>query len=87
MVNIQPLARAGQRFIERVVGRYAGTRLGRQELEGELIEDRSVVFTVRTAGIERFLESTSRENPWAYGLASVLLALFTGWLGSVAFKR
>ncbi|MCB1516213.1 MAG: TIGR02186 family protein [Hyphomicrobiaceae bacterium] len=55
--------------------------------EGELIEDRSVVFTVRTAGIERFLESTSRENPWAYGLASVLLALFTGWLGSVAFKR
>ncbi len=28
-------------FIERVVGRYAGTRLGRQELEGELIEDRA----------------------------------------------
>jgi len=27
-------------FLERVVGRYAGTRLGRQELEGELIEDR-----------------------------------------------
>lgn len=27
-------------FMERVVGRYAGTRLGRQELDGELIEDR-----------------------------------------------
>lgn len=27
-------------FLERVVGRYAGTRLGRQELEGELIDDR-----------------------------------------------
>ena len=27
-------------FLSRVVGRYAGTRLGRQELEGELIEDR-----------------------------------------------
>nr|WP_235860447.1 terminase family protein [Roseibium suaedae] len=27
-------------FLETVVGRYAGTRLGRQELEGELIEDR-----------------------------------------------
>ena len=27
-------------FLERVVGRYAGTRLGRQELDGELIEDR-----------------------------------------------
>ncbi len=27
-------------FLEQVVGRYAGTRLGRQELDGELIEDR-----------------------------------------------
>ncbi|HET7714831.1 MAG TPA: terminase family protein [Bauldia sp.] len=27
-------------FLTRVVARYAGTRLGRQELEGELIEDR-----------------------------------------------
>lgn len=26
-------------FIETIVGRYAGTRLGRQELEGEMIED------------------------------------------------
>lgn len=28
-------------FLETVVGRYAGTRLGRQELDGELIEDRA----------------------------------------------
>ncbi|MBX6426722.1 MAG: DNA-packaging protein [Variibacter sp.] len=27
-------------FLEAVVGRYAGTRLGRQELDGEIIEDR-----------------------------------------------
>jgi phage terminase large subunit-like protein len=27
-------------FFETVVGRYAGTRMGRQELDGELIEDR-----------------------------------------------
>jgi phage terminase large subunit-like protein len=27
-------------FLEAVVGRYGGTRLGRQELDGELIEDR-----------------------------------------------
>jgi phage terminase large subunit-like protein len=27
-------------FLENVVGRYAGTRMGRQELDGELIEDR-----------------------------------------------
>jgi phage terminase large subunit-like protein len=28
-------------FLERVVGRYQGTRLGRQEIDGELIEDRA----------------------------------------------
>jgi phage terminase large subunit-like protein len=28
-------------FLLRVVGRYAGTRLGRQELDGEMIEDRA----------------------------------------------
>ncbi|MCB9993072.1 MAG: TIGR02186 family protein [Hyphomicrobiaceae bacterium] len=54
---------------------------------GNLIEDQPVVFNVRTAGIERFLENAAHENPWIYGIASVLLALFTGWLGSVAFKR
>lgn len=39
-------------FLERVVGRYAGTRLGRQELEGELIEDRVDALWSR-ADIER----------------------------------
>lgn len=28
-------------FIEAVIGRYAGTRLGRQEIDGEIIEDRA----------------------------------------------
>lgn len=28
-------------FIEAVIGRYAGTRLGRQEIDGEIIEDRT----------------------------------------------
>lgn len=36
-------------FLETVVGRYAGTRLGRQELEGELIEDRPDALWNRTA--------------------------------------
>ncbi|QFU17093.1 DNA-packaging protein [Microvirga thermotolerans] len=35
--NAENLAPA---FLETVVGRYAGTRLGRQELDGEIVEDR-----------------------------------------------
>ncbi|GJE41624.1 DNA-packaging protein [Methylobacterium soli] len=38
-------------FLEAVVGRYAGTRLGRQELDGELIEDRADALWTR-AGLE-----------------------------------
>ncbi|MHC1999932.1 DNA-packaging protein [Methylobacterium sp. CM6241] len=38
-------------FLDAVVGRYAGTRLGRQELDGELIEDRPDALWTRE-GIE-----------------------------------
>lgn len=34
-------------FLDAVVGRYAGTRLGRQELEGELIEERADALWTR----------------------------------------
>ncbi|GEP06769.1 DNA-packaging protein [Methylobacterium oxalidis] len=34
-------------FLAEVVGRYAGTRLGRQELDGELIEDRADALWTR----------------------------------------
>ncbi|WP_232631681.1 DNA-packaging protein [Methylobacterium sp. Leaf118] len=40
------------RFLDEVVGRYAGTRLGRQELDGELIEDRPDALWTRD-GLER----------------------------------
>lgn len=38
-------------FLDHVVGRYAGTRLGRQELDGEIIEDRADALWSRE-GIE-----------------------------------
>lgn len=36
-------------FIEEVIGRYAGTRLGRQEIDGEIIEDRADALWTRGA--------------------------------------
>jgi phage terminase large subunit-like protein len=36
-------------FIEAVIGRYAGTRLGRQEIDGEIIEDRPDALWTRGA--------------------------------------
>ena len=48
VVNAPHLAPA---FLDAVVGRYAGTRLGRQELDGELVDERADALWTR-AGIE-----------------------------------
>lgn len=47
----QNAANLAPAFLEAVVGRYEGTRLGRQELDGELIEDRPDALWNR-AGLE-----------------------------------
>lgn len=54
---------------------------------GQVIAERSEGFAVRKIGFERFLALAARQQPLLYGLAAVILALFTGWLGGVVFKR
>ena len=44
-------------------------------------------FSVRKIGFERFLSSPAVQQPLLYGIVCVMLALFTGWLGGVVFKR
>ena len=48
--NAEHLAPA---FLDAVVGRYAGTRLGRQELDGEIVEERPDALWTR-AGLEAY---------------------------------
>lgn len=55
--------------------------------DGVLIAERSEGFSVRKSGFERFLGLASVEQPLLYGLCAVILALFTGWLGGVVFRR
>lgn len=54
---------------------------------GVVIAERSEGFSVRKIGFERFLALAAVQQPLFYGLAAVILALFTGWLGGVVFKR
>jgi uncharacterized protein (TIGR02186 family) len=54
---------------------------------GEIVARKSEGFAVRKIGFERFLALSSTQQPFLYGLVCVLLALFTGWLGGVIFKR
>ena len=37
--------------------------------------------------VERFLELAATQQPALYGIACVLLAIGTGWLGGVVFRR
>jgi len=48
VVNARHLAPA---FLDAVVGRYAGSRLGRQELDGEIVEERADTLWTR-GGLE-----------------------------------
>jgi uncharacterized protein (TIGR02186 family) len=66
-----------------------GTYLAKTYLfkNGDIVDERAERFVVRTTGAERFFGNAARDYPLAYGLATVLLALFTGWLGGVAFRR
>jgi uncharacterized protein (TIGR02186 family) len=55
--------------------------------DGQIVARRSEGFAVRKIGFERFLGTSAVQYPLLYGVVSVLLALFTGWLGGVVFKR
>lgn len=55
--------------------------------DGQIIAEKSNGFSVRKIGFERFLGLSSRQQPLLYGLVCVALALFTGWLGGVVFRR
>lgn len=54
---------------------------------GEIIARKSEGFAVRKIGFERFLAISAVQQPLLYGVICVLLALFTGWLGGVLFRR
>lgn len=54
---------------------------------GQIIARKSEGFAVRKIGFERFLARSAVQQPLLYGLVCVVLALFTGWLGGVLFKR
>ncbi|WDR00835.1 TIGR02186 family protein [Devosia sp. J2-20] len=55
--------------------------------QGEIIARKSEGFSVRKIGFERFIALSAVQQPLLYGLVCVILALFTGWLGGVLFKR
>jgi uncharacterized protein (TIGR02186 family) len=52
-----------------------------------VVAERTEAFSVRKTGFERFVFTASSQYPLVYGLVCVALALGTGWLASVVFRR
>lgn len=55
--------------------------------DGVIVSQRAEGFSVRKTGFERLVGTAAQDFPWAYGFICVILAVFTGWLGGVAFRR
>lgn len=55
--------------------------------QGVLVAQTQASLDIRKAGLEYQLYRMAQERGLIYGLASVLLAFFVGWLGRVIFRR
>ena len=53
---------------------------------GKVIDTHTTDIAVQKVGLERFLFRLSRDTPLIYGLMSLAIAIFAGWLASAAFR-
>jgi uncharacterized protein (TIGR02186 family) len=54
--------------------------------EGRVVHDFRTAIFVRKEGLERWLSQLAFENPWAYGLMALVIALAAGWGASWAAR-
>jgi uncharacterized protein (TIGR02186 family) len=55
--------------------------------DGALIARTNSALEVYKAGFEQVVTTAARDHGFLYGLATALMALLTGWLASVVFRR
>src|SRR5256885_63179 len=53
--------------------------------DGQLVTRTDTAFEIVKVGFEQFVATTSRQNGFVYGLATVAMALMTGWMASIVF--
>jgi uncharacterized protein (TIGR02186 family) len=55
--------------------------------DGNLIGHTDSAFEIVKVGFEQFVVEAARDHGLLYGIATALMALLTGWIASVAFRR
>lgn len=56
-------------------------------VDGLVLATQSAALNIQKAGFEQFVASAAREHGVLYGIATVTLAILTGWFGAVVFRR
>lgn len=54
---------------------------------GRPVADTRLAFEIRTVGFEHFIATAAVNHGIAYGIATALMAVLTGWLASILFRR
>jgi uncharacterized protein (TIGR02186 family) len=54
---------------------------------GALLARTETAFEIVKVGFEQFVANAARQHSLLYGLATAMMALMTGWLASVVFRR
>jgi uncharacterized protein (TIGR02186 family) len=54
---------------------------------GALVTHTETAFEIVKVGFEQFVANSARQNGLSYGLATAALALMTGWIASVVFRK
>ena len=54
---------------------------------GALITRTDTAFEIAKVGFEQFVADAARRHGWLYGIATAIMALMTGWLASIIFRK
>jgi uncharacterized protein (TIGR02186 family) len=54
---------------------------------GALVTRTETAFEIVKVGFEQFVATAARQNGLAYGLVTAAMALMTGWMASIVFRR
>src|SRR4051794_22636825 len=54
---------------------------------GALVARTETAFEIVKVGFEQFVATTSRQDGLAYGLVTMAMALMTGWMASIVFRK
>jgi uncharacterized protein (TIGR02186 family) len=55
--------------------------------DGALVTKTDTAFEIVKVGFEQFVATSARQNGFVYGLVTAIMALMTGWMASIVFRK